>query len=91
MPCCLAEAGGSGVWRGGDDGIGQPARAIGGGERGLAVELVVVFLAGLAAAQDLTAGHLPVTAQLAGALLPHGHGQAPPPLPPGHERGRGVE
>lgn len=44
-----------------------------------------------AAEQDLSAGHLAVSPQLAGPLLPHGHGHPFSPLSPGHERVRGVE
>ncbi len=44
-----------------------------------------------AAEKDLTAGHLSVSAQLAGPLLPNWQGESPPPLSPGHERVRGIE
>lgn len=50
-----------------------------------------VSLLARAAEQDLAAGHLAVSAQLAGPLLPNGHGHSLSPLPPGHERVRGVE
>lgn len=43
------------------------------------------------AEEYLSAGHMPVPAQLAGSLLPHRHGQPSTPLPPGHERVRGIQ
>lgn len=50
----------------------------------------ILLLAG-AAEQDLSAGHLAVSPQLAGPLLPHWHGHPFSSLSPGHERVRGVE
>lgn len=50
-----------------------------------------VFLFGGATEQDLSAGHLAVSPQLAGPLLPHWHGHPLSSLSPGHERVRGVE
>lgn len=43
------------------------------------------------AVEDFTAGRLAMAAELAGPLLPHGHGQAPASFSPGHERARGIE
>lgn len=43
------------------------------------------------AEQNLSAGHLAVSPQLAGPLLPHRHGHSLSSLSPGHERVRGFK
>lgn len=56
----------------------------------LGLSRTVSLLTG-AGVKDFSAGHLAVSPELAGPLLPHRHGHPLPPLSPGHERVRGVE